>query len=242
MKKKAKIVVRICLAIVLVLGIGCGVYLSDYYRADDAAMAAMTDQGDGVEVEKDGSVTYFIPDDPVVGLIFYPGGKVQCEAYAPLMRACAKQGILCALVHMPGNLAVFKPNAADGIQEQNAQIDHWYIGGHSLGGAMAASYAGKHTQEFDGLILLAAYSTGDISQSNLKVLSIYGSKDGVLNRDSYEKNRANLPGDTIETVIDGGCHAFFGCYGAQKGDGEPTITNEEQITQTAKLIADLCIE
>ena len=96
MKKKAKIVVRICLAIVLVLGIGCGVYLSDYYRADDAAMAAMTDQGDGVEVEKDGSVTYFIPDDPVVGLIFYPGGKVQCEAYAPLMRACAKQGILCA--------------------------------------------------------------------------------------------------------------------------------------------------
>ena len=66
---------------------------------------------------------------------------------------------------------------------------------------------------------------------------LYGSEDGVLNREKYEADRTNLPQDTTETVIDGGCHAGFGSYGAQKGDGTPTISAEEQQRQTADALA-----
>ena len=164
---------------------------------------------------------------------------MQYEAYAPLMEACARQGFFCVLLHMLGNLAVLDMDAAEGVPEQYPEIGAWYIGGHSLGGSMAASYLSSHTDEFEGLVLLAAYSTSDLSGSGLQVLSVYGSEDQVLNMDSYEKYRENLPADFTEVVIPGGCHAYFGCYGAQKGDGTPEITNEEQIRRTAEAIGDL---
>ena len=138
---------------------------------------------------------------------------------------------------MPCNLAVLDMNAADGIPERFSEVTDWYIGGHSLGGAMAASYAAKHTDELDGLVLLAAYSTADLTNSGLRVYAAYGSEDGVLNREKYEADRTNLPQDTTETIIDGGCHAGFGSYGAQKGDGAPVISAEEQQQQTADALA-----
>ncbi len=236
MKRNRKIIVSLLLTVVLLVGIGCGLYLSDYYHADDIAMETMAQSSEHVKKYQDGSILFFVPKEPVAGMIFYPGGKVQCEAYAPLMQACAERGILCALVRMPGNLAVFNPNAAEGIQKKHPEITSWYMGGHSLGGAMAASYVSKHVEEYDGLILLAAYSTSDISESPLHVLSIYGSEDGVLNKDKYERSKSNLPDDFEERVIDGGCHAYFGSYGPQDGDGTPTISNEEQVVQTADII------
>ena len=153
------------------------------------------------------------------------------------LRACAENGILCALVRMPGNLAVLDANAAYGLQQEHPEVTTWYIAGHSLGGAMAAGYAAAHDEDYDGLILLAAYSTKDLTGTALRVLSVYGSEDGVMNQESYEKNRANLPADTTEVVLDGGCHAQFGSYGPQNGDGIPTISGEEQVRQTAEAIA-----
>ena len=237
MKKRTRIILSVCLAVLLVLGIGGYVYMSDYYRADEIALEAMAYQTDSVRVEQDGDVIWFVPEDPTAGLIFYPGGKVEYTAYAPLLRACAENGILCALVRMPGNLAVLDANAADGLQQEYPEVTTWYIAGHSLGGAMAAGYAAAHYADYDGLILLAAYPTKDLTGTPLRVLSVYGSEDGVMNRGSYEKNRANLPADTIEVVLDGGCHAQFGSYGPQDGDGIPTISGEEQVRETAEAIA-----
>lgn len=236
MKRKVKIILCVCLVIILAVGIGSYAYVSDYYHADETAVEAMNEKNDSVQVEKDGNVTWFVPDSPKAGLIFYPGGKVEYTAYAPLMRSCAEKGILCALVQMPGNLAVLDSNAADGMQHYYPDVSTWYIAGHSLGGAMAANYAAAHDEDFDGLILLAAYSTKDLTQTNLRVLSVYGSEDGVMNRDSYEKNRANLPASTTELVLNGGCHAQFGSYGAQNGDGIPAISGDEQIRQTVDAI------
>ena len=102
---------------------------------------------------------------------------------------------------------------------------------------MAASHLAGNPDDYEGLILLGSYYTEDFSEGDADVLSVYGSEDGVLNMEKYEKYRANLPADTTELVIDGGCHAYFGVYGAQKGDGTPTITNEEQIERTAEAIA-----
>ena len=186
-------------------------------------------------------VTVFVPEEPAAGLIFYPGGKVEHTAYAPLLRACAERGVLCVLIRMPFNLAVFNINGANGIPEQFPDVDHWYLGGHSLGGAMAASYAADHADELDGLVLLAAYSTRDLTGSGLAVLSVYGSEDGVLDLAKYEQYRSNLPAGTSEVVIDGGCHAGFGRYGAQTGDGTPAISSDEQIDRTAEEITRIIL-
>lgn len=242
MKKRAKIILAVFLAFLLLLGIGGYAYVADYYRADKVALAAMAYQSAQVQIEQDGNVTWFVPQEPTSGLIFYPGGKVEHTAYAPLLRACAEKGLLCALVRMPGNLAVLDANAADGLLEKHSGVTIWYIAGHSLGGAMAANYAATHSEDFNGLILLAAYSTKNLTQTSLRVLSIYGSKDRVMNREAYEKDWANLPADTTEIILGGGCHAQFGSYGLQDGDGTPTISGEEQIRQTTEAIVAFAVQ
>ena len=120
----------------------------------------------------------------------------------------------------------------DGIQQQYPEVQRWYIGGHSLGGSMAAAYLEEHSEDYSGLVLLGSYSTADLSKTNLDVLSVYGSEDQVMNREKYAENKANLPESTTESIIEGGCHAYFGMYGPQSGDGIPTLTNEEQIDLT----------
>ena len=236
MKQKKRVILSVVLLCLLAVGILFGVYVGDYYHAEPAAGDALLSD-DSVTVTQVNSSWVFAPEEPTAGLIFYPGGKVEYTAYAPLLHRLAEEGVLCVLVKMPCNLAVLDMNAADGIAEAFPAVDHWYIGGHSLGGAMAASYAAKHTDELDGLVLLAAYSTADLTDSGLRVFSTYGSEDGVLNREKYEANRTNLPTDTTEVIISGGCHAGFGSYGAQKGDGTPTISAGDQQQQTATALA-----
>ena len=235
--KKRKIVIGAVLLCVLALMVVCGFYLGDYYHADEEVIAAFESGSSVTVTELANGNLVFEPESAKAGFIFYPGGKVEYTAYIPLMKECADQGILCVLVEMPFNLAVFDINAADGIVEEYPEIEEWYIGGHSLGGSMAASYLEKHTDECKGLILLGSYSTADFSDTDLNVLSIYGSEDQVLNKEKYDENKSNLPDDYTEVVIDGGCHAFFGVYGSQDGDGTPTITNEVQIQVTAAEIA-----
>ncbi len=214
------------------------IYVSDYYHALPQVETVFA-SNDGVkgDVMDDGNIVY-IPDEAIAGLIFYPGGKVEYTAYAPLMKACAERGVLCVLVKMPFNLAVFDINAADGIAERYPDIA-WYIGGHSLGGSMAGAYLENNLSSFDGLVLLGSYSTADLSHTDLNVLSVYGSEDKVLNKEKYDENKGNLPDDFTEVIIDGGCHAYFGMYGPQDGNGTPKISNEEQIEITADAIAEL---
>ena len=237
-KPKAKKILWLGL-VFAILVVACGLYLGDYYRADPEAIAAFAPAQEITEAALDDGTLVFAPERAETGLIFYPGGKVEHTAYIPLMRACASEGILCILVKMPFRLAVLDVNAAEGIQEQYPEIEHWYMAGHSLGGSMAASYLERHPEDFAGLILLGSYSTANLSETNLEVLSVYGSEDQVLNRDKYAENRANLPDNTTEIIIEGGCHAYFGMYGHQSGDGVPAVTNKEQIDFTVEEIAKL---
>lgn len=248
----------IAIAVICITYIGASMYVRDYYHADPVAVDAMESDGDVTVTteKKDKTVPatenvikrysnplVFAPADGTKadkGLIFYPGGKVEYTAYAPLMQEFAKNNYVCIVVHMPCNLAVLDGNAADGLigkyQEQYPSVKKWYIGGHSLGGAMAASYASKHSEEFAGLYLFAAYSTADLKELGLDVYSIYGSEDEVLNMDKYEKYKKNLPDDVHEYVIDGGCHSYFGSYGMQKGDGNPAISADEQVKTTVDFV------
>lgn len=223
--------------VLVVIFSACAIYLGDYYKADRNAISAFSQKSSVLKEETDNMVICK-PENPSAGFIFYPGGKVEYTSYEPLMEACAEKGILCVLVEMPFNLAVFDVNAAECIQEKFPEIKSWYIGGHSLGGSMAASYLGENINSFDGLILLGSYSTVNFSATDIDVLSVYGSEDKVLNQEKYNENKQNLPADYEEFEIAGGCHAFFGMYGAQDGDGNPAISNEKQIEITAEKIGE----
>ncbi len=196
--------------------------------------------GDSVKLYNDDPYIVAYPTStPKAGFVFYPGGLVSYESYLPLMIKCAKKGIACFIIEMPSDFAILDMYAANRVLKRYTDISDWYLGGHSLGGAMAANYISSHTDEYKGLILLAAYSTQDISSSNLKVLCVYGSNDGVLNKDKYEKYKSNLPSNYVELVIEGGNHAQFGNYGSQSGDGDATITASEQQEKTALAIEGL---
>ena len=213
------------------------IFHSNGYKADAAAIDEYCAGMTSAVTEIDKGVAYGNGNEEY-GFIFYPGGNVEYTAYAPLLRSLAENGVFCVTIKMPFDLAVFGENAADGISESYPEIERWYIGGHSLGGVIAAEYAAKHPQGFEGLIMLASYTTADLSGSGLAVLSIYGSEDGVLNRRKYSESLDNLPSGYVERVIDGGCHAYFGMYGAQTGDGQPGITAAEQTGEAARIILD----
>ena len=215
------------------------IYASNYYHADKTAIEAAKNDG-SIKISNMNRALVFDPGNADTALVFYPGGKVEYTAYQPLMIKIAHQGIMCILPKMPFNLAVFDINAADNYISECTEIKHWYVGGHSLGGSMAASYASKNSAKIKGLILLASYSANDISSSGMKVMSIYGSKDGVLNKKAYHKNKSNLPANFTELVLKGGNHAGFGCYGPQRGDGKAEITSEQQETDTAQAVAAFC--
>lgn len=212
-------------------------YLNSGYTADETALGALK-SGESVTVTAPTEdLIIFAAEEPRAGLVFYPGGKVEHLAYAPLLQALAREGISCVLTEMPFDLAVLDTDAAEKAMARLPELERWYIGGHSLGGAMAAAYASEHAADFEGLLLLAAYSTKDLRNSDMKVISLYGNKDGVLDMEKYETYRSNLPDDTVEAVLEGGNHAGFGSYGPQKGDGTAAVPPEEQIAWAVEIIS-----
>ena len=228
MNRKKRIVIIITVLLFTIVG-GCVWYVNDYYHVVDGK----DDMSDTSTVKVVKTSTGYLYDGPGEdsALIFYPGAKVQDIAYAPLLKKIAENGVDCYLVHMPGNLAIFGVNKAEKVLQEaagNQNYEHWYLAGHSLGGAMAASFAAAHSEELEGLIFLGAYSTKDLSDTDLRVLSLYGSEDQVLNREKLSESHALMPVDFTEYVIEGGNHAQYGDYGIQKGDGTATITAEEQ--------------
>lgn len=239
MKTLKKFLIGLVVLLICIV-VGMVIYLGDYYHVSEDSISAYS-SGKLEEIPVTSGDNYIAYGDPTAddALIFYPGGKVEYTAYEPLMKLCINKSsdLLCILVKMPGNLAVFDMNAADDIYSKYPSVKNWYIGGHSLGGAMAASYLEDEHRKYNGLILLGSYSTADLSETSLDALSIYGSEDKVLDMEKYIKYEHNLP-PYEEYIIDGGCHSYFGTYGNQEGDGEPSISNDQQLDITSAKIAD----
>ncbi|MEJ2736932.1 MAG: alpha/beta hydrolase [Anaerolineae bacterium] len=187
-----------------------------------------------VEVETEPWLVFRpVGGNPTVGLILYPGGRVDARAYAPTARALAQEGFLVVIVPMPLNLAIFGPDRAAEVMVAFPDIGRWAVGGHSLGGAMSARFAYQNSEAVEGLVLWAAYpaSTDDLSGYSLRVTSIYGTRDGLATEDKIAVSRPLLPLDTSWVAIEGGNHAQFGWYGPQSGDQAATISREEQQKQ-----------
>ena len=223
-KQRLRMAAIITLAVLAVLTGGFLWYASDYYRAEDTALAVLA-QEDGITVRD--NLTILSPSYPTdTAVIFYPGAKVEGAAYLPLLDQLRQTGVTCILVEMPFHMAIFDPDAALDVIPQFPEIRHWYIAGHSMGGAMASQFASSHPDQADGLILLGAYLYGDYPPED--TLTIYGSlNQSVEDKIDYTEN-------IVE--IEGGNHAQFGNYGPQKGDLPAGISAEEQQRQTVEVI------
>ena len=230
--------VLIGVALLIVIAAGAFFwYVNDYYKATVTAIEALESDGEVTVTEMDDAII-FAPtgEEPETGIIFYPGGKVEAEAYAPLLRRLAEADLFVVVAKMPFHLAVFDANAAEAIMAQESEVEEWYLAGHSLGGVMASSFAADQADEVAGLIFLASYPSGDLTAAPFPVLSVYGSEDEVLNRESYDEAQTKLPAAYTEIVLEGGNHGQFGDYGPQAGDGTATITADQQQQETAEAI------
>ncbi|MGH4038007.1 MAG: alpha/beta hydrolase [Sphaerochaeta sp.] len=217
-KRPLKIILVSLLSLIAIFLLGFYMYTLDYSKSDDSVKTLIS-TSNNIAVDKNiTTVTSTIQTDESIGLIFYPGGKVESSAYLPLLERISQRGITCFLVDMPLNLAIFDLDAATTVMDSHPEIDRWYLAGHSLGGAMASSYAKDNYENLDGLILLAAYPLND---APIDTICIYGSFDTVL-------DQTKLDGVSNKFEISGGNHAYFGNYGKQKGDGVAKITREKQ--------------
>lgn len=222
--RKGWIAAGVILSVVLILSVVFFWYVSDYYHAGEDALAILSE--DTGIIVKD-NLTILSPlDSTDTAVIFYPGAKVEAEAYLPLLDQIRQTGVMCILVHMPFHMAIFDSDAAENVMALFPDVQHWYMAGHSMGGAMASRFAADHSDKVEGLILLGAYIYGDYPLEN--TLTIYGTQDGLAAED--------IDYTTNTVPIEGGNHAQFGDYGVQKGDLPATISPQEQQSQTVKAI------
>lgn len=205
----------------------------------DVALAALVSDDRVTLTRSDGTYRFEPAGPSCVGFVFYPGGLVEGEAYAAHLRPVAEAGHTVVVVDPPLNLAVLDADAADDILGDYPSITRWVVGGHSLGGAMAARFATG--AEVDGLVLWAAFPSerDDLSGRDLSAASIYGTRDGVATPDEVTGAAARLPAGTAFVAIEGGNHAQFGDYGPQRGDEPATISADEQRDEVAAATASV---
>ncbi len=229
------------LAVVLVVAIAgflAWTRLARYPALPEATALAQTAQ------TSQGWYVFQPPQPAQTGLILYPGGLVDPAAYAPLMKKLSDQGIMTVIVPMPLDLAIFGVNKASDVIAAYPEIKQWIIGGHSLGGSMAAEFVKGHPAAVAGIAFMAAYpaDSTNLSALPIKAVSVHGSNDGLATEPKIQNSLKNLPVDTKVVTIEGGNHAQYGNYGPQAGDGTALISREEQQQQTVNAMMELINE
>lgn len=206
-------------------GVGLAALLlwSEPFVASPAALDALASSAGVTGTDSRTATVYEPAEDPLAGLVIYGGARVDPRAYAVLASQIAAQGYRVVVVKCPFDLQLLCPDAAAAYVDDSIP---WAVGGHSLGGVAASSYAGSHP-EVDGLVLWASFPVTDISgRTGLEVASITGSADGHSTPAKVEERKPLLLAGTEYVEIPGAIHSFFGDYGLQPGDGTPTISRE----------------
>ena len=256
--KFKKIILSVIIVLVLIfagLFVAFKIYTGNYYNADNTVISELADDlSEEVHTFTAPEGMVFLPQNQEYRavIVFYPGAKVEYTAYSGLMYRLAERGYICLLPKMADNVALLSINAVDTLKaarpDESDSVEDldWYLAGHSLGGVAATRYLAEWTQgtgvrdhfagNFKGVILCASYPMDSLAGTDLRLLSILGSNDTVVNMKNYEDSKKNWPEDATEYVIQGGIHSYFGNYGIQKGDGEPEITADRQLDETAEVI------
>jgi hypothetical protein len=196
-----------------------------------AALAAMYSDG-AVTVSETPTQIELAPRGHVssTAVFFQPGALVDARAYAAVLRPLAEDGYPVVVAKQPFGIAFLALGAFDSARRAIPAAAGWVVGGHSLGGTVAAIQAESAQNDARGaargLLLYASYPASNMSESlQIPVMSISGDRYGLSTPDKIAASRSTLPTGTEFVVIDGAVHAQFGDYGVQPGDGSPTITD-----------------
>ena len=234
--KKRKYRLRALIVSLVIISITFFGWANTSYKPKEMAKEALLSTN-SVDVSIDDFIS-FSPKNVKVnkGFIFYPGAKVEPESYAPLCKKIAENGYEVVIVPMPLNLAIFSRDKGSEVIKKYPQVESWVVGGHSLGGVAASGFAANNKM-VDGVVFLASYPMGDdLKTMGKDVLSIWGSKDGVLDFKNLIEAKEKLPVDTTYVEIEGGNHSQFGDYGKQKKDDDAIISKEKQLEITTNNI------
>lgn len=213
------------------------------FAATPAAVAAMSGSAE-VRITDAPAHIIITPTGatPTRGLIFQPGARVDPRAYVPMLSQVSREGVLVVVVKQPFNIGFLAMTAPHAFIDRHPEVTSWVIGGHSLGGVVAATFAHDHPGVVKGLVLWASYPVGSLAgRTDLAVASVSGSRDGFTTPADVEASKALLPGDTAYTRVDGAVHSFFGDYGEQPGDGTPTVGRaqaQQQIVEATVALMD----
>lgn len=226
------------LTVLTIFVIGFFIWLSNGYSLQEEDKKYLQSSSK-VEVTVEGDYTYFTPKNvsATKGFIFYPGVRVDSSSYAKLCNDVASYGYKVVTVDMPFNYANFGKNKANKVIEENPEITKWVIGGDSLGGTAACEYA-VNNKNVEGIVLISSYPRENISELGFKVLSLWGSKDNIVDYKELINSKTQLPKDTKYVEIEGANHSQFANYGMYSGDEEALISNDEQMDTTVRNIVD----
>ena len=225
------------LVVLLLLGLGAfALWVSDPYEARPGSVERAEETVD-VTVDDEGVVLTPQGDGVDRAVVFYPGARVEPEAYAATWApVVAETGVGVVVTRMPLNLSALAPGRAQEAMDR-LDADEWYVGGHSLGGAMAAYAAGDDELPTEGLILWGSYAVagaGLAEREDQRVLSVSASEDLLVDPDAVRERSGALPEDAVSVEVDGMSHAQFGDYGPQTADGTPQIENAEAWARLAE--------
>ncbi|MDO5010944.1 MAG: alpha/beta hydrolase [Intestinibacter bartlettii] len=231
-------IIKTILILLICSVLGFFIWLTSYYAPTSEAESYLKTD-DSVEVSIDNNFICFTPKNitPTKGFILYPAAKVDAKSYAKLCKMISEQGYQVVAVDMPLNFSAFGKNKANEVIQKYSNIEHWAIGGDSLGGLVATRYVNSNPEKIDGVVLISSYpSDSYLKEVNMNVLSIWGSKDGVIDFQALIDAKEKLPQKTTYVEIEGANHSQFGDYGKYKDDESALISEEKQQQKTVDSI------
>lgn len=181
-------------------------------------------------------------------LVLVPGGRVPRESYRWLGEALALRGVVTAVPEAPYDLAILDaarvPATAELLRSGRGLLSGLVgpklaVGGHSLGGVVAAAAAVDGG--FDALVLLAAYpASGDPVESlQIPSLSIAASRDCSAELDDVRAGWQRLPAPTILATVLGSTHYQFTASDEQdREDCPPEVTLDVAHQRIARVAAE----
>ena len=178
---------------------------------------------------------------PALVTPFDQNGNINYDAFGRLIDAQIEAGVdavcVCGTTGESATMSIREHNAAVEycVKRVNKRVK--VIAGAGSNDTSAAVYLSQHAQDYgaDALLHVTPYYNKASQTGLIKHYEYIAERteDKVLDRNAYENAKQYFPAGYTEKIIAGGNHAQFGNYGAQSGDGEATITNQEQQTQTA---------
>ena len=235
MSWRSRVVVFVIVVVIVGIG-GAALYVSIPYHGSTSSVRHV-EADPALTVSTEGGVHVLAPADAdsTVGFVFYPGARVAPDAYydtfAPVV---TRLNVTVFIPEMPLDIALFDTDAAEGVRTRHPGIQTWFVGGHSLGGVAACQYASAH--DVQGLVLLASYCDGDVSDESFPALSVTGSADTVLDRENYRGAEPRLPPETTSHEIEGMNHTQFGSYRGQRGDSPAPLSYDDAHRRLADVL------